>query len=190
MNNQWKIIPSLESYAINEDGVVKALPKIREGKLECLNNHSMDHRKSQRHYREHTIKPKFTSRYWYVALTHNGIKKMYRVHRLVYKTFIGDIPEGMIVDHIDGDRNNNNVHNLRCVTQSENCRNPNTIQKRNKAVIMIHPITNKPIKEFSSIQQAEMYFGKLWKPGLPSHIGDVCNGKRKTCHNYKWIWKQ
>ena len=189
MNDNWKVIPSLESYVINEDGIIKALPKIREGKLDCLNNHAGCSKKSQRKYREHIIKQKYTSRYWYVCLTHNGIKKTYRVHRLVYKTFVGDIPEGMVIDYIDGNRDNNNIHNLRCVTLSENCRNPNTSWKQYKAVIMVNPTTNKPIREFESIQQAETFFGKKWKPELSSHIGDVCNGKRKTCHNYKWIWK-
>lgn len=189
MIDSWKIIPSLEDYAINEDGVVKALPKVREGRLDVLNNHFGTNKKSYRMYKEHIIKPKYTSRYWYVGLMHNGVKKFYRVHRLVYKTFVGDIPKGMVIDHIDGNRDNNNVNNLRCVTASENRRNPNTAWKNLKAVIMVDPETNKAVKEFESIQQAEMFFGKEWKPGLSSHIGDVCNGKRSTCYNYKWIWK-
>jgi hypothetical protein len=44
-----------------------------------------------------------------------------RGHRLVAEAFIGNIPDGMDVDHKDGDRHNNNVKNLRIVTHSENC---------------------------------------------------------------------
>lgn len=189
MNDNWKVIPFLEEYVINEDGIIKALPKVREGRLDVLNNHSDTNKKSYRKYKEHFIKPKYTSRYWYVCLAHNGVKKYYRLHRLVYKTFVGDIPNGMVIDHIDGNRDNNNVSNLRCVTVSENRKNPSTSWKNNKAVIMIDPQTNKYIKEFESIQDAEIFFGKEYRPEMSSHIGDVCNGKRKTCHNYKWIWK-
>ena len=34
------------------------------------------------------------------------------VHRLVYQTFVGDIPKHLTVDHINGDTYNNNVSNL------------------------------------------------------------------------------
>lgn len=44
-----------------------------------------------------------------------------RGHRLVASAFIGNIPNKMDVDHIDGNRHNNNVSNLRIVTHSENC---------------------------------------------------------------------
>lgn len=52
-----------------------------------------------------------------------------RVHRLVWETFKGEIPEGMQIDHIDGNPENNRLDNLRCVTPKENSNNPNTIWK-------------------------------------------------------------
>ena len=48
------------------------------------------------------------------------------VHRAVAELFIGDIPEGYQVDHIDGNRMNNRVDNLRICTQQENMNNPIT----------------------------------------------------------------
>ena len=42
------------------------------------------------------------------------------VHRLVYQTLIGDIPEGKEIDHIDGDTTNNSVENLQLLTPREN----------------------------------------------------------------------
>ena len=44
-----------------------------------------------------------------------------RIHRLVYEAHVGKIKNGLQIDHIDGDRHNNNVTNLRQVTHSENC---------------------------------------------------------------------
>ena len=49
--------------------------------------------------------------------------KIYHVHRLVVETFIGEIPDGMEVDHLDRDRSNNALDNLRIVTHSQNNRN-------------------------------------------------------------------
>ena len=51
----------------------------------------------------------------------SGIRRHYYVHRIVAALFIGDIT-GMSVDHIDGNQANNDVSNLRIVTQSENMR--------------------------------------------------------------------
>lgn len=48
------------------------------------------------------------------------------VHRAVVELFIGPIPKGYQVDHIDGNRHNNHVNNLRIVTHEENMNNPIT----------------------------------------------------------------
>lgn len=44
------------------------------------------------------------------------------VHRIVAWAFLGSRPEGYQVDHIDGDKTNNEVSNLRYVTPKENIR--------------------------------------------------------------------
>lgn len=44
-------------------------------------------------------------------------------HRLVYEYFNGKIPQGMEIDHINGDRSDNRIENLRLVTKDTNCRN-------------------------------------------------------------------
>ena len=65
--------------------------------------------------------------YYYIQLNHNKIKKSYRVHRLIYKF---NNPEWDItytpdneIDHIDNDKSNNNIENLRIVNNSENQQN-------------------------------------------------------------------
>lgn len=55
-------------------------------------------------------------------------------HTLLMHRFIMDAPKGMDVDHIDGNRLNNQRSNLRIVTRRENCRNRNQVlaDKKNK----------------------------------------------------------
>jgi hypothetical protein len=43
-----------------------------------------------------------------------------RAHRIIYQTLVGDIPNGYEIDHIDNDRQNNSIDNLRIVTHSQN----------------------------------------------------------------------
>lgn len=50
-------------------------------------------------------------------------QKKYFVHRLIWEMHNGAIPDGMEIDHIDGDRSNNLVTNLRIVSRLENARN-------------------------------------------------------------------
>lgn len=54
-----------------------------------------------------------------------------RAHRVVYETFVGKIKQGLEIDHIDGDKHNNNISNLRMVTRSENMKAVHQ-RKRNK----------------------------------------------------------
>jgi len=54
------------------------------------------------------------------------------VHRLVYETWIGEIKNGYTIDHIDENKQNNNVSNLQQLTRSENTLKFNEIRFRKK----------------------------------------------------------
>jgi hypothetical protein len=49
-------------------------------------------------------------------------KKKYLVHSLIAQAFLGERPDGLSVDHIDGRKDNNDPSNLRYVTGSQNQR--------------------------------------------------------------------
>lgn len=59
-----------------------------------------------------------------IGLTKGGYLYVYRydqtIHRMVVETFIGKIPKGMVVNHIDHNKLNNHVTNLEITTYSYN----------------------------------------------------------------------
>jgi hypothetical protein len=64
---------------------------------------------------------------WHVATGDGYIKHMCKstkktlsLHRFVYELAYGPIPEGLQIDHIDGNRTNNFLSNLRVVTNQQN----------------------------------------------------------------------
>ena len=60
-------------------------------------------------------------RYYQVVRNKKRINKLF--HHLVAKAFIGERPEGLVIDHIDRNKLNNNVNNLRYITFTENLHN-------------------------------------------------------------------
>jgi len=57
----------------------------------------------------------------------------HKAHRLAYAIFHGEMPpREKQVDHIDGNRSNNRIENLRLATHGENQMNRNHLDKRNR----------------------------------------------------------
>ena len=81
------------------------------------------------------MRPGTSKGYLKVGLTKDGSRKMYRVHRLVAFAFIPNPDNKPEIDHINGDRKDNRVENLRWMTHKENNNNPVTLEKRSEASI-------------------------------------------------------
>ena len=61
--------------------------------------------------------------YYSSNLTLNNKYKTFRLHMLVAKAFLNHTPDGttkLVVNHIDGNKLNNNINNLEVVTHREN----------------------------------------------------------------------
>ena len=53
----------------------------------------------------------------------NAQVKPHSLHRKVWIYHNGEIPKGLVIDHIDRNKDNNEIENLRLATYSENIRN-------------------------------------------------------------------
>lgn len=48
-------------------------------------------------------------------------RKTFSCHRVVARLFKPDFDPSLDVDHIDGDKTNNHIENLQCITHRQNC---------------------------------------------------------------------
>lgn len=113
-----------------------------------------------------------------------GKNKHFRINRLVAQAFIPNPHNKQFVNHIDGDKSNNNVNNLEWVTPSENAihayktglRVSNRSRRVNQYNLLGHYMMT-----FDSLHEAEIQTG-VSQP----KITEVCQGSRKTAGDYQW----
>ena len=114
-----------------------------------------------------------------------------QVHRLVAKAFIPN-PLGLgDVDHIDGNKSNNRVENLRWVSHKENCNNPNTRWKGRKVWTNIqgfNPKTNHRTPVFKNLREASNWITPEGQKINPVSLLNYLN-KKITYRNYFWTAK-
>ena len=63
-------------------------------------------------------------------LVKNGRQTDVYAHRLVYEYFVGEIPKGYVIHHLDCNRLNNNVTNLKMMTASEHQKLHRQLERR------------------------------------------------------------
>lgn len=136
----FKRIPIGENYFINEYGIVisgftwKILKPLYRGR-------------GHHYYVDIPILDRTSGR---------RIQKHFGIHKLVYLTWVGKIPEGLQINHYDDDKTNNHVSNLYLGTQKENIndciRNGHRIGRITKVVVFDRKvgkeITFPTVKEF------------------------------------------
>lgn len=106
---EYRKIKDYENYEVSENGDVRNLKTGRIMKLYL----------QQGYYRVSLIKCK-------------NVKKSEAVHRLVAIAFIPNIDNKPIIDHINQNKTDNNISNLRWSTYKENANNVDLVKRRQK----------------------------------------------------------
>lgn len=128
--------------------------------------------------------------YYVVNLNKDGVVSQRYVHSLVAQSFLGEQKKGITVNHKDGNKLNNHVDNLEYCTYSENniharmwgLNKYSPKERASKPIVMMDLYGNE-LSKFDSITEAQNFLNT-------THIGCVCNGKRKTAGGYKWKFNE
>ena len=133
MKEIWKDIKGYEGlYQVSNLGNVRSLITYKYSKKQnkCIEI-----------IREKVLKPSIDKHnYKFVVLTRNRIRKTIKVHRLIAENFIENTNNKPLINHIDGNKLNNNINNLEWVTNSENIKHAYSnnlidIRKKQKKVV-------------------------------------------------------
>lgn len=177
LNEEWKPIKGYENlYEISNYGRVRSLDRF----VNCKKN-------GKQLKRSKIIKPfKTKNGYYQVGLWKNNTKLNHYISIIVYSHFVGPIPEGMQVNHINEDKSDNRLSNLNLMTPKENI-NWGTRNKRvgksNSRTVYQFSLNGDLIKEWQSAHEVERLTGFNH-----SLINAVCNNKYKTAYGYKWSY--
>ena len=105
-------------------------------------------------------------KYLFVCLSKENKHKSLPVHRLIAKTFIPNPNNKPQIDHIDGDKTNNRVDNLRWCTAKENNNNPITRKRKHEIIwsedrnrkvsqgLMGHPVSEEARRKMSEYRKS------------------------------------
>ena len=152
-----------ESFEVSNLGRVKSLNYKRTGKAELMNP-SED-----------------KGGYLVVHLRKNGEDKTCKVHRLIAETFLPNPENKPTVDHIDRNKLNNFVGNLRWadIELQNNNRDLSTISKP----VLQYTLDGEFIREWESTRECG-------RNGFcQSAVSECCNGKRKTHKGFRFMYK-
>ena len=95
----WRVVVSFPNYAISKNGIVKNITKNK------------------------ILKRSFSNGYLHVGLYNEGKKINKKIHRLTASAWIDNPNNYPIIDHINKNKTDNRMENLRWCTQSINMRN-------------------------------------------------------------------
>lgn len=149
---EWRDIPGYEEiYEASETGLIRS----KEGKVTDSVRHG------KRVWKQRVLKQKVSQdNCCRVELYKSKNSKTWLVHRLVALAFLPNVPGKEYINHIDGNRLNNNVTNLEWCNHEENNNHAfdNDLMSSNQKIILVHKRTCEPIM-FRSLSKASEFLG-------------------------------
>lgn len=108
-----------------------------------------------------------------------------RVHHAVWTAFVGPIPQGCTIDHIDRNRSNNQLHNLRTATAAQQRANTKKhILRRDARAILVWRLSDPDtVMRFDHARQAEAALGANQRA-----LRSVANGKARRIGEFGAQW--
>lgn len=174
IKEEWRPVIGFDNYEVSNTGKVRSISHWRKSKANSMAWHKGKILKSHRN----------NSGYLRVGLQCNAKTYIVLIHRLVAEAFIpnpNNLPE---INHLDENKNNNNVSNLEWSTASHNInwgtRNERVASKMERPIVMIRLSDNKETV-FKSITEAR----KLgFSPG-----NDLYRKNKKNIRYDGFCWK-
>ena len=151
-------------------------------------NSNLGRVRSLKHGKIRILKPNKVKGYLCVYLCKDGKKKQFLVHRLIWETFNGEIPEGMEVNHINENKTDNRLKNLNLMTHFDNVHWATGIQrraeKRSQIVLQLTYPNLEFMCEWSSSNEAG-------RNGFnQGHVAACCRGERKSHKGVTFRYKE
>lgn len=88
-----------------------------------------------------------------VNLGKNGIRKRYRVHRLVAETFLENSDNLPVINHKDGNKLNNNIDNLEWCSVAYNTQHSYNIGLEKTKKVICYDIKNERAKVYKNVKE-------------------------------------
>ena len=166
MNEHWQDIPAYpKRYQASNLGHVQSL------------NRSVPQSRGRglRKVKGQLLTPVTTSNGYLVVFIDKRAK---RIHRLVLETFVGPCPPGKECRHLDSDRCNNRLDNLRWGTRSENAQD--RLQTGYRGV-QCKRVSRNDGEVFESATEAAQAIGTS-----QGNVSRICRGIGKTIKGYSF----
>ena len=176
----WKKIERNDNYSINKQG------QVRNDKTGYIKKPTLNKRNG----------------YLVVDLYKNNQSEKVPIHRLVAEAFIPNPENKLTVDHIDGNRQNNSIDNLRWATYGEQNSRFETLGVRSEPIIVNHYEEKRKkrgggheawlgiieVLEFDSISEVAKYFNcTVGNISMMLDKGTI--GRRGKMRGYQFLYK-
>ena len=168
---EWKPIQGYEGiYEISNYGRIKSIA--RSGNNRTLKDRIMKQHKGKTGYKQ-------------VRLCKDNHTKLWKVHVLIARAFIENHCNLPIVNHKDGNKENNEISNLEWCTYSHNIKHAYDFGLRKMSKITQRKTDGTMVKVWRCMSEASRETGINL-----SHICDCCNKKRAQAGGFLWRYME